>query len=328
MTRWLVGIDAGGTGARAMLLDLQTGETVRSDGPPANWTVQGPDHCRHVIEGLLADLLPDEQQPDGMVTGIAGFYPPDHQEKVDQWKRRLWPGSDWRVVGDVIVAWAGAHAAEHGIVLVSGTGSICYGRNSLGEEARAGGWGPLFGDVGSGYNMGLECLRALANFVDGIGPPTELSEKVMKRWPDQGKDLTGWLRGIYRNKWDRTRIAGLSRLVVEAAEQGDSVANSLVLRAAAELLTLAGAVSSRLGDEVQPLSLLGGLGTSDVLLRAFASLAGLSRAQVRLSRPQLEPVQGAVLMAAESVGGRKLLRQAREMLMAPDRALSVSSAQN
>lgn len=314
MMRRILGIDAGGTGSRAMLIDQSTGELRQASGPAANWTRQGPEHCQRTAQSLILQLLPDGEAPDAVALCVAGFYPPDHQRQADEWLAAVLPDSRAVVLPDVQAAWAGAHGCGPGIVLVAGTGSICYGRNEQGQEARAGGWGPTFGDLGSAYSMGAECLRSLANHVDGIGPATSLSSRLLRRWPELGQDLTSWLRGIYREQWDTGRIAGLAREVVAAAEEGDTLANSLVLRASAELLTLAGAVSRRLGGEAQPLALMGGLGLTRALREAFSELAGLSRAGIHLVEPQYDPLRGAVLLAAHHADPSAPIEQIRSLL--------------
>jgi N-acetylglucosamine kinase-like BadF-type ATPase len=57
---------------------------------------------------------------------------------------------------------SGTGGSLYGIVVISGTGMISYGYGATGESARAGGWGPLLGDIGSGYDIGLDVLRAIA----------------------------------------------------------------------------------------------------------------------------------------------------------------------
>src|SRR5438552_18535253 len=48
------------------------------------------------------------------------------------------------VTDDALIALSGALAGEAGVIAISGTGSIAFGRNARGERARAGGWGYVF----------------------------------------------------------------------------------------------------------------------------------------------------------------------------------------
>jgi N-acetylglucosamine kinase-like BadF-type ATPase len=246
MTTWLVGVDAGGTRTRALALNAETGEARRAEGPGANWTVHGPATCGERLADVVAQVLPPDARPAAICLAVAGYYPPDHSQQATLWAAHAWPDARVEIVPDMVAAWAGAHNGEPGIIVIAGTGSIAYGRNAEGQEARSGGWGPLFGDGGSAYGVGVAALRTLAALVDGIAPETQLSEQFLRRWPELGKDLRAWLRGVYRHGWGREEIAGLAQVVATAAEEGDAVAHSLLVDAGRELAVLAVGVERRL----------------------------------------------------------------------------------
>src|SRR5512132_4032371 len=90
------------------------------------------------------------------------------------------PGAKLLVTHDAIAALYAGNPTGCGVVLIAGTGSIAYGRNEEGEEDRAGGWGYLIGDEGSGVWCGLEALRAIAPAVDGRGAPTRMTELLFR----------------------------------------------------------------------------------------------------------------------------------------------------
>ena len=58
--------------------------------------------------------------------------------------------------GDALDA---AFAGGSGILIIAGTGSNAIGRSADGSCCGAGGWGPVLGDEGSGYWIGLEAIR-------------------------------------------------------------------------------------------------------------------------------------------------------------------------
>jgi len=310
---WVVGVDAGGTRTRAAAAELASGELRTGQGEGANWTVHGPVVCRERIEGVLAAALPAGELPSVICIGIAGYYPPDHGETVDRWTQEAWPGVTVRVVPDVLNAWAGALADEPGIVVISGTGSICYGRNSKGQEARAGGWGPLFGDEGSAYAVGVDCLRALAQEVDWGRPPSPLGRRVMGRWPELGSDMRGWLRGIYRLKWTREQVAELAAEVVAAAEE-DDVARHIIHRAAGDLTPQVLAVENALGEADLPLALQGGLSTAERLRSELQRELKALGSALRVVETRFSPLEGALLLAAEVHGGREAVETVRRRI--------------
>lgn len=314
MGRWIVGVDAGGTNTRAAGLNLETGRLTRGHAAGANWTVHGPALCAERIGGAVHEAL-GGNSAQALCLSVAGYYPPDHQTDAQNWAAGLWPGIPVQIAPDVLAAWAGAHGGEAGIVLISGTGSICYGRNSSGAEARAGGWGPLFGDEGSAYAAGVAALRRLAAQVDHTGPATPLADRVLERWPELGADLRGWLRGVYRCGWGREEVAMLAREVNESAEAGDPVCLEILAQVAGDLAVQALGVERQLQQTRLPLAIQGGFGTGSSLvtegLRQTLREAGSEVYQVE---GQMSPLHGAVLLAAELLGGAELLRSAWEVL--------------
>ena len=83
------------------------------------------------------------------------------------------------VVNDALIALQAGVGDAPGIVIVSGTGSIAYGRNDRGEASRAGGWGYVLGDEGSGYWIGRLALRAVVRHADGRGRATSLTPRLL-----------------------------------------------------------------------------------------------------------------------------------------------------
>lgn len=317
MQNWFVGVDAGGSNTRAAAWSADGGAVRLGHAPGANWTVHGPAICRQHLPQAIAAALPEGAEVASLAVCMAGYYPPEHGEAVSAWMAETWPRVPVRsATTDVVGAWAGAHGGEAGIVLIAGTGSICYGRLPGGREARAGGWGPLYNDRGSGYVVGLACLQALANQVDGIAPNTTLDERVRERFPHPdrtGEDLRSWLRGIYRLRWDREQIARLSEVVVAAAREGDAVALEILDTAGRDLADLAFAVERSLGMPELALSFQGGFITSTPELEVDRHLRARG-STLHVTEPQFTPLEGALLLAAEAAGGHDALQQVREAL--------------
>jgi N-acetylglucosamine kinase-like BadF-type ATPase len=172
-----------------------------------------------------------------------------------------------------------------GVALIAGTGSIVLGHNAQGETIRAGGWGHLIGDEGSGYDIGRQGLQAVVRAADGRGERTILLELILQHW--QLQDASGIIGEIYSGG-DKAKIAHLSSYVFLAAQDGDSVARKIVQQAAQELALAATTVSNALGFSEQPLALAlaGGL-----LLNRPAY-----RTQVLQTIRQHQPVVSTVLV--------------------------------
>ena len=98
------------------------------------------------------------------------------------------------VVNDALVALEAGAPGQPGVVIISGTGSIAYGRNAAGEAARAGGWGYVLGDEGSGYWIGRAALRAVLRAADERGPDDgadAAAARALRRRPAAGPASRG-----------------------------------------------------------------------------------------------------------------------------------------
>jgi N-acetylglucosamine kinase-like BadF-type ATPase len=105
------------------------------------------------------------------------------------------------------------------VIFISGTGSNCYGRNSLGLEAKASGWDFVLGDQGSGYEIGIKALRALMKAYDGRGPDTLLKSTILSSLKIENiSDLLQW---VYCKPFSKNKISSIAKIVHKTVEMGD-----------------------------------------------------------------------------------------------------------
>jgi N-acetylglucosamine kinase-like BadF-type ATPase len=183
-----------------------------------------------------------------------------------------------------------------GVAVVAGTGSMAFARSADGRTARAGGWGHLLGDEGSGYAVAVAGLRAVAHAADGRGPATVLTDRFLAAY---GLSRPEELVGVVYRDCDRAALAALAPLVLAAADGGDAVAQSIVGGATAELASAAASAARQLGlGPAFPVALAGGLLVSSAGFRARFLDAlrdrGLTADPVATVH---EPAEGAVRLA-------------------------------
>ncbi|MHB1597088.1 MAG: N-acetylglucosamine kinase, partial [Streptosporangiaceae bacterium] len=226
----VVGIDAGGTGTRAVLLVDGTVERRFRSGP-YNYLLHsdGPERIADLIRAA------DARSAGVGVPGIAR-QPGAAPSLARQLSRAT--GARVRVAPDATVAWLGAFLGDPGIVVVAGTGSVAVG-GAAGALIRVGGHGYLIGDQGGGYWIGRRAVRAALSAAEGSGPPTMLTEAIPAA---AGCTLEELLARIYRDPRDRAILAGLAPVVARCGSAGDRdpVARDIEAAAAAELARLAG----------------------------------------------------------------------------------------
>jgi N-acetylglucosamine kinase-like BadF-type ATPase len=307
----VLGIDAGGTKTVCLLADDQGAILAEARGGGANLQAHGELEVEKVLHHVMDTAIGSRDvRPVAICLGIAGVDRPQDAESVRGIMRRIGAKARTLVVNDALVALVAGAGAEDtpGVVIIAGTGSIAYGRDGSGRAARAGGWGYLLGDEGSGFWVGRRALSAIVRAADGRGASTQLSELVMTRLQlVRPSDL---IRETYYRDLRRTAIAGLAPLVQQARDAGDAVAAEILNQAANELTAAAASVVSRLGmrGEVFPTILAGGIfkavpWLADEVMRLMNEIAPRSESRVL----EVEPAVGAVRLAiAEAHGGARL----------------------
>jgi N-acetylglucosamine kinase-like BadF-type ATPase len=209
------------------------------------------------------------------------------------WLRKAIPARHHLLTTDAAIALHAALGTAAGMIVVSGTGSIAYARNHRGETLRAGGWGALFDDLGSGYDLGRKAIMAALRDFDGRGERTVLSSRICRAL--HLSDITQ----IVLKKLDTPQVAALFPLVAEAARQGDHVARRLCAQAGGNLAQLALALARRMGRHIMlPVVCAGSVfRSSPTLRRSFARHLHDCLPSTRVRLLQCEPVEGALAMA-------------------------------
>ena len=236
------------------------------------------------------------QQMTGACLALAGSDRPVVRRLVAEWAQELGL-SPVRIVHDAEPVLAAGSHDGCGIALISGTGSMAFGRNPQGHTARAGGWGPLLGDEGSGYWLSLSALRAVTRQLEGSTPRTELTDRLLEHLQVvEDADLPRQVAAT-----DRAGLARLAHLVLAAAADQDPVADAIVRQGVEELAALVVGLARRLGWETGgfPLALSGGVLLNHPQLVVCLQQA-LGRRRTTPSTTQLvrDPVQGALLLAS------------------------------
>lgn len=182
--------------------------------------------------------------------------------------------------------------------LIAGTGSLAWGRNSMGETARSGGWGYLLGDEGSAFSIGQAGLRAACRASDGRSNSSTLLQMILKQLDiKRASELIAW---CYEQPQPRERMAALAPIVFAAANHQDEGAQSIIQQAAHELADMIHAVAQQLGLQSGEFAFVGAGG---VLLAQSAFqdliLECLQQHQIQPSKAHFveEPALGAIRIA-------------------------------
>ena len=303
-TEAVLGIDAGGTKTVCLMADTHGRPVAESRGPGAALHVMSVADMTQTLADVIAQVSSSSQtNPVAICLGMAGVDRPGEPERVGGILAGILPGVRSVVVSDALIALEAGAPDQPGIVLLAGTGSMAFGRDREGRAARAGGWGYLLADEGSGYWLGRQALRAVMRAVDGRGPSTVLTRLVLEHWGvDRPRDL---VQKIYAGDPRPRTIAGLAPVVEAAVDAGDIVARGIVSAGAVELAAAAMSVSTRLQLHDAPVVLAGSLFRVMPHLRSAVTMRlteEMPQSPVRAL--EVEPARGAVHLAAALANNR------------------------
>lgn len=253
-----LGVDGGGSKTLAVIVNEQGTEIGRGLAGSANYQAMGLEAAVKHIQTAVEQAAQVARCQLPLRTAWLGLAGIDRQSDFDLLRPSLATLAEKVLLtNDAELLLAGLENAL-GVVLIAGTGSIALGRDAAGRKTRAGGWGHILGDEGSGYAIAQQALQAAVRASDGRGPQTILLERILQHWHLQKAEQI--VSQVYSQP-DKARIASLSSLVLLCAGAGDQVALTIVLHAAQELALAVHAVCQSLGFPYQdiPLALGGGL---------------------------------------------------------------------
>ena len=292
-------IDAGGTKTDLLWAQADGQVLAHIQGQGLNIATQPPTTWQLILEELFQSARVDRMSISITCAGVAGYTLPDRRERFDHLLQEMLPRARVVVLPDYAIALEGATGGSLGVLVIAGTGSIACGRDREGRLMRAGGWGYLLGDEGSGFWIGREALRAALAAKEGWGEPTLLTEMLAQALGTA--DAGEWLSALYRSQNPQSLLAQLAPLVAEAAERGDIPATRILTDAAHHLAGLVIHVATHLHlPEDFPVCTVGGVWKSGgMFLHRFREqlVTHLPAWRGEIKPPLYSPVEGALLLA-------------------------------
>ncbi len=327
---FFLGFEGGGTHGVAFFSDARGTPLGRVETDPANLRLLD-DRQLSALFRFIAARLP---QPHALAIGMAGARSKADFKRILAAAEKIWPGIPCRATNDLETALATADNADGkspvvSVLVLSGTGSCCYGRNAAGKTVKVGGWGHLLGDQGSGYDIALRALRAVVAAYDSDGAWPGLGRRILHRLQlNEPADLISWVQSA-----DKSQIASLAVEVFAAWQKSDKIAAEIISNARNDLAQNAIACASQLASPKTPVHFIFAGGT---LLKQSRFMRQVS-AQIRKLRTgsivsplEHEGAWGAVALARNAWKARSPAHMANKrarvnpaaQIVAPEISLS------
>ena len=301
---YIIAFDCGATKTECALADIDGNILYTSTGSAGNYLVTGTDEASRTILSLLNDCIKkinvEYSEIENIIIGAAGAGRKEDADKLERSLRQVFSKDginikSIKVIGDTEIALKGAFPNEAGCILIAGTGSIIYGKDERGNIYRAGGFGRLLGDEGSGFSIGRKGLQAAAKYFDGRGDETLIVRLIQEKYSINSADEL--ITQVYKENLD---IASIAEVVINAAENEDQIGYNILLEESEELIHHVNTMMEKMDTENLNISFAGSLISknniySDMLRDKIKS----SLPSVKIVAPKHSPIEGAILLAKE-----------------------------
>lgn len=307
-----LGVDAGGTTTRSVLVDAHGRVFSRGSAGPANHRTASRSAAAEAVRTAIRAACPDLTHVSAIGIGWSGLEARGSEAEAREIVGDRISAEHFVLDSDVYAAHVGAFRGGPGLLISAGTGSMALGVDSSGKRIRTGGWGYLYGDEGSATWIAREAIRAALKATEGRAEAHRLWTALMRFTGMDGDSsalpewtalaVTDWLYSPARHV---SQIAGFARTVYDLALEDDAPSRRILKRAGHGLAELVTATRTRSQDD----SLLNVAGSGSVWLENHLVRESCmrsmqqTRAGFRFVDPELEPDMGAALMAMRVADG-------------------------
>jgi len=300
---YVIGIDGGGTKTLGLLADLSGNVIAAAAAGPSNPNTVPEGELVQVFHDLFSSLnrqsKKNEEKIISLYAGISGAGSKENEKVIlNILKKHVPAETAIKVETDAVNALYAGTYGKPGIVQISGTGSITYGKNSRGEEDRVGGWGYLFGDEGSGYDMGRQAVVAALKAFDGRGDPdTVLPDMLYTHF--QVDNPQALIRKIYTSSPPKSKISPLVQIVFHAYKLHDLTAREIVDQTVKELALNITTLYEKLffPGEASKVVLSGGIFQEKEIIPVLLQEACSAYKDLSFVLPDMSPAGGALIGA-------------------------------
>ena len=296
---YVVGWDGGGTKTTMKVLDLYGNTVLSETAGSLNYNSNSKEEIRNTMSSLISklrNLSEDLSNCKGICICAAGISNKDAVSFLTSYLEQNGIQCEITIVGDHEAALYGAFGEAEGIILISGTGSICFGINQRGRKVRTGGYGHLIDDEGSGYAIGRDMLSTAVQIYDKRITDSIILDLVYEALGVHTVEEI--IQYTYQANWNKACIASLSPLLLKALQMGDLHARAICEKASKELVKLVLPVAKTLVMEEGKIALLGGILTHyEPIKTMVVERLAVELPNLNITLPMYDSATGAAIIA-------------------------------
>ena len=246
--KYIIGVDGGGTKTEAVAYDLHGNSLSRSVSEYGNILInkeKSLNNIKEAIEKCIKSL--NKNECIYIYLGIAGSAAGNGKEIIKKYIQDAFK-CNVIVVNDAELALSALLKGKDGFLTIAGTGSICIGK-LLGQNIRAGGWGHILGDEGSGYYIGMQALKTIAYEKDNGQEKSEFTDRILNKLGCKRElDIINF---IYNT--DKAHVAAIVPIIIQLAQEKNTTARQILIKAGEELgkMTLRAVKQSGLKENIK-----------------------------------------------------------------------------
>jgi N-acetylglucosamine kinase-like BadF-type ATPase len=304
--KYIVGIDGGGTKTSCLFADESGKSLLQTTGRASNFLSIGTENAAaniiSLIKSGLAKLNSSFDDIQIIVAGISGAGRKFHADNLREFILKKVPEgfSNIFIESDARIALEGALAGEAGAVLIAGTGSVIYGKDKSGKFYRAGGFGKLVGDEGSGYAIGIRTLNIISRMIDGREAEGEILKKFSTIFHINNED--DLISLVHNSGFD---VSSIAMFTIKSAAEGNAETINILETESSELINHILVIKNKLKLLPLKLVLIGSLIENDNFYSQELIKKIKRIKEIQLHEKKFSPEMGAVIMAKQILSNNK-----------------------
>ncbi len=305
MNRYFLAVDGGGTKTQVVCADENGTVVGQGSSGPTNITATSVgaasfnliEAIRQAVENLSGG---EENEFSVLVMGLAGLdSSTEHDEAYKIFTEALsqYNIGKFILVNDSMIALENGSDNPNSVILISGTGSNCFGKNADGKTAKTSGMDFLLTDQGSGYSIGRRVLREAVKSYDGRSQKSILEKLVTEYF--KISSISELKNEVYNPLLSKAEIADLAYLCSKAHAEGDTAANDIFNKTADEIVIMVSTVIDKLELNSTPFDCVfsGAVIKIPLMQEKVSGVLKEKYNNINLVSPESDPVFGALKMA-------------------------------